>query len=81
MLAVFDRAKHDHEPPFPFHVYKLFLLCRLLGGEAKTTLETSGVEFFTETEVPLLSTSRVTRAQIRFCFDSLKNPGAPCRFD
>jgi ADP-ribose pyrophosphatase YjhB (NUDIX family) len=81
MLAVFDRAKHDHQPPFPFHVYKLFVLCRLVGGEATTALETSGVDFFSEDEIPLLSTSRVTHTQIRFCFDCLKNPGAPCRFD
>ncbi len=35
MLAIFDRAKHRHEPPFSFHVYKLFILCRLEGGEAR----------------------------------------------
>jgi ADP-ribose pyrophosphatase YjhB (NUDIX family) len=81
MLAVFDRAKHDHHPPFPFHVYKLFILCRMHGGEAATALETSGVEFFAEDDIPPLSTSRVTDAQIRFCFDCLNSPAAPCRFD
>ena len=42
MIAVFDRAKHGNVPPFPFHVYKLFILCRLLGGE-----------FVGENEIPL----------------------------
>jgi ADP-ribose pyrophosphatase YjhB (NUDIX family) len=81
MLAVFDRAKHDHEPPFPFHVYKFFILCRLEGGEARTSAETTGVEFFGEDEIPPLSVSRVTRGQIQFCFEAQKKPDAPCRFD
>ena len=81
MLAVFDRAKHANDPPFPFHVYKLFVLCRLVGGQATTTSETIGVAFFGENEIPPLSTSRVSRKQIEFCFESLKNPEAPCRFD
>jgi ADP-ribose pyrophosphatase YjhB (NUDIX family) len=81
MLAIFDRAKHGHEPPFPFHVYKLFILCRLEGGEARTTMETTGVEFFCENEIPPLSISRVTREQIQYCFEAKKNPAGPCRFD
>jgi ADP-ribose pyrophosphatase YjhB (NUDIX family) len=40
MLAIFDRAKHGHEPPFAFHVYKLFILCLLEGGEARPAMET-----------------------------------------
>jgi ADP-ribose pyrophosphatase YjhB (NUDIX family) len=81
MLAIFDRAKHPHEPPFPFHVYKLFILCGLEGGEARTTFETSGVAFFGENEIPPLSISRITLDQIHFCFESQKNPTAPSRFD
>jgi ADP-ribose pyrophosphatase YjhB (NUDIX family) len=81
MLAIFDRAKHPHEPPFPFHVYKLFILCGLEGGEARTTFETSGVAFFGENEIPPLSISRITLDQIHFCFESQKHPTAPSRFD
>jgi ADP-ribose pyrophosphatase YjhB (NUDIX family) len=81
MLALFDRAKHGNEPPFPFHVYKLFILCRLEGGEARTNMETIGVEFVGENEIPPLSLSRVTREQIQFCFDARSNPDGPCRFD
>jgi ADP-ribose pyrophosphatase YjhB (NUDIX family) len=81
MLAIFDRAKHGHEPPFPFHVYKLFILCRLEGGEAGTSMETTGVEFFGENEIPPLSTSRVTREQIQFCFAAQHDPNGSCRFD
>jgi ADP-ribose pyrophosphatase YjhB (NUDIX family) len=81
MLAIFDRAKHDHEPPFPFHVYKLFILCRLEGGEARTSMETTGVKFFGENEIPPLSTSRVTREQIQFCFAAQHDSNGSCRFD
>lgn len=81
MLAVFDRAKQNNDPPFPFHVYKLFILCQLVGGEAATTFETSGVNFFSEHEIPPLSVARTSRNQIQFCFDSIKNPAAPCWFD
>ena len=81
MLAIFDRAKHGHEPPFPFHVYKLFIACRLEGGEARTTMETTRVEFFGENEIPPLSTSRVTREQIQFCFEARQDSNGSCRFD
>ena len=81
MLAVFDRAKHGHEPPFPYHVYKLFILCRLEGGEARTAMETSGVEFFGEDEVPPLSLSRITPEQIQYCFEVQEKPDSTCRFD
>src|SRR5215204_2232960 len=46
LLALWDRDKHPH-PPMPFHVYKLFFLCELLGGNALTgSTETTGVGFF-----------------------------------
>jgi ADP-ribose pyrophosphatase YjhB (NUDIX family) len=81
LLAVFDRSRHAHEPPFPYHVYKLFIGCRLEGGQATTTLETSAVDFFADHEIPSLSISRVTPEQIRFCFEMQQRPNAPSRFD
>lgn len=81
LLAVFDRSRHAHEPPFPYHVYKLFIRCRLEGGQAAATTETSAVDFFGEHEVPSLSISRVTPEQIRFCFEMQEKPDAPSRFD
>jgi ADP-ribose pyrophosphatase YjhB (NUDIX family) len=81
MIAVFDRAKQGNPPPFPFHVYKLFIACRLLEGEATTSMETTAVEFVGEHEIPPLSLTRNTRAQIQFCFDARKNPDHPCQFD
>src|ERR1017187_2556224 len=32
VAAVYDRNRHGH-PPIPFHAYKLFFLCDLVGGD------------------------------------------------
>ncbi len=81
LLAVYDRSKHPHEPPFPFHVYKLFVGCRLTGGEAAGGIETNGVAFFAEVALPPLSVSRVTEGQIRRFFAHQRHPDWPTDFD
>ena len=81
MLAIFDRAKHGHEPPFPFHVYKLFILCRLGGRRSQDDHGNNRGRILRRKRDPPLSLSRVTREQIQFCFDARKNPDGPCRFD
>jgi ADP-ribose pyrophosphatase YjhB (NUDIX family) len=81
ILAVFDRGKHPHEPPFAFHVYKLFVLCTLLGGEETVSTETDAVGFFSEGNIPELSINRVTAGQIRRMFEHHRNPTLPTDFD
>jgi ADP-ribose pyrophosphatase YjhB (NUDIX family) len=81
ILAVFDRSKHPHEPPFAFHVYKLFLLCAVTGGAARASAETDSVEFFGEEEIPELSLTRVTPAQISRMFEHHRQPDLPTDFD
>ncbi len=81
ILAVFDRSLHPHEPPFAFHVYKMFILCVLTGGEATVSSETDSVGFFAESEIPGLSNTRVTLAQIHRMFEHHRNPGLPTDFD
>jgi len=81
LLAVYDREKHGHEPPFPYHVYKHFFHCRITGGEAVTSHETSGIDFFVVDELPELSVSRVKESQIRRFFEHLENPNMPTDFD
>ncbi|MBA3441753.1 MAG: NUDIX hydrolase [Pyrinomonadaceae bacterium] len=81
LLAVYDRSKQGHIPAFPFHVYKLFILCELMGGEAMTSFETSGVEFFAEGELPELSLSRVTPEQITRFFAHQRHPEWATDFD
>jgi ADP-ribose pyrophosphatase YjhB (NUDIX family) len=81
LLAVFDRARHPHEPPFPFHVYKIFLLCEITGGAAQQSSETSAVAFFGETELPELSLTRITPWQIRRMFEHARDESLPTDFD
>jgi ADP-ribose pyrophosphatase YjhB (NUDIX family) len=64
LLALWDRDKHPH-PPIPFHVYKLYFQCELLGGEPlAASTETEGVDFFSKNALPELSLGRVTSQQI-----------------
>lgn len=81
LLAVFDRAKHPHDPPFPFHIYKMFFQCEIEAGEARPSAETSSVEFFAPEALPLLSLSRITEEQIQFCFRAALNATVPTAFD
>ncbi len=81
LLAVFDRAKHPHDPPFPFHIYKMFFLCKIEGGEATPSPETSSVDFFGVEALPPLSLSRITEEQIQFCFRAGLNATVPTAFD
>jgi ADP-ribose pyrophosphatase YjhB (NUDIX family) len=69
LLAVWDREKRGHPPPYPYHIYKLFFRCEIIGGEARETLETSGVHFFGADELPELSEARVMKKQILRCFE------------
>jgi ADP-ribose pyrophosphatase YjhB (NUDIX family) len=81
VLAVWDRSKHCNIPPLPFHIYKLFILCELLGGDPATSHETDEVAFFAENELPELSLSRTTPVQIARLFEYLRCPGLPPDFD
>jgi ADP-ribose pyrophosphatase YjhB (NUDIX family) len=82
LAAVWDRARHPHEPPYAFHIWKLFFLCSIVGGEARSGLETSEVAFFAEDELPAdLSTSRVLHAQLRRMFEHMRQPKLPTEFD
>ena len=81
LLAVYDRSRHSHTPQYPFHIYKLFILCELVGGEATPSNETSDVNFFPENSLPELSISRITDAQIKRMFEHYRNPNLATDFD
>jgi ADP-ribose pyrophosphatase YjhB (NUDIX family) len=81
LLAVYDRSKHPHKPPAPFHIYKLFFLCEIMGGSPQTSHETMGVDFFAENEIPELSISRILPSQIARMFEHHRNPNLPADFD
>ncbi len=81
LLAVYDRSKHPHEPPFPFHVYKMFFLCEIVGGQAAESNETGEIGFFTREIIPPLSLTRVTPQQIDRMFEHCLHPDWQTEFD
>ena len=81
LLAVLDRAKHGHHPLHPYSVFKLFVHCKLKGGEARESLETDGVAFFGENKIPELSLARVTKSQISRMFEHYNHPEWPADLD
>lgn len=80
LLAILDKSKHNH-PPSAYHVYKIFILCRIVGGTAEAGVETSHVDFFDENELPALSEERNTYEQIRLMFEFHENPSREPIFD
>ncbi len=80
LAALYDRNLHGH-PPIPYHAYKLFFLCDIVGGESAISLETEAVDFFAEDALPPLSEARVTAKQIAHLFAHRAHPEWPTSFD
>jgi len=82
LAAVYDRARQWHTPPHPFHVYRLFFICDVVGGAPRAGLETSEVAFFGENEIPQdLSVARVLPHQIRRMFEHARDKDLLTDFD
>ncbi|MEK4628630.1 MAG: NUDIX hydrolase [Solibacillus sp.] len=80
ILAILDKNKHPH-PPDPYHFYKIFVLCEIIGGEATIGIETNDVQFFSEYNLPVLSSSRNTKSQLQTVFEFLHFPEKETLFD
>lgn len=81
LAAVYDQLKHPHVPTHPFHIYKMFFICTLTGGEAKTSVETSEIGFFGEDKLPELSRGRVLESQIQRMFAHQRDMSLPTEYD
>jgi ADP-ribose pyrophosphatase YjhB (NUDIX family) len=68
ILALFDKKCHDH-PDDLFYTYKIFIECEPENLEISTGMETLDVGFFTQENLPELSTPRNTAYQIHKMFD------------
>lgn len=80
LLALYDRNQHGH-PAYIFHLYKIFFLCELQGGQAADSVETAGAEFFAEDEHPPLSIARFTEEELHRMFVHHCQPDLPTDFD
>jgi ADP-ribose pyrophosphatase YjhB (NUDIX family) len=81
LAACWDRTRQGHGGSV-FSCCKLFFLCEPVGGAPATSLETSGVGWFAEGEIPAdLSFGRTLPHQIRRMFDHRRDPGLPTDFE
>ena len=80
LLAVYDRDKQGH-PPHPNYIYKLFFQCELIGGDARSSIETEDVGFFAEDNIPQLSLGRILPNQITKLFEHYRNRDLAPDFD
>lgn len=79
LMALEDRKRRH--PASVFEVYKVFFLCALVGGAAKTSMETTAVDWFPQDRLPDLSLGRVTAEQIHRWFRHWRQPNLPSEFD
>ncbi|MBL8268346.1 NUDIX hydrolase [Steroidobacter sp.] len=80
LAAVLDRNKHNH-PKFLYHVWKMFFICEITGGDFRTSYETTEVKFFPLAELPELSTGRVTAEQIQRAYKHHLDRSLATEFD
>lgn len=80
LLALYDGRLHEH-PPRPEHIYKLFFLCQITGGNLQTGLETQAVQYCSIHNLPPLAPDKVTTQQIHQCYEISKDPNRPAFFD
>lgn len=80
LLAIYDRDKHGH-PPLSHYVYKVFFQCELVSGSPSSSIETDGVAFFGEDEIPELSLTRILPAQVARLFEHYRHPDWATDFD
>lgn len=81
LLAVLDRELQGHQPPHPYHVYKMFFLCEIIGGEARQTMESSESGFFAPDDLPELSLGRVLPEQIQTLYQRVEAGNMETLFD
>jgi ADP-ribose pyrophosphatase YjhB (NUDIX family) len=82
LAAVLDRARYPHVPPRPFHVYKMFFICKIVGGAPRPSIETTEIGFFAEHSLPAdISLHRIVPHYLERMFAHYRTPGLPTEFD
>jgi ADP-ribose pyrophosphatase YjhB (NUDIX family) len=81
LAAAWDRTRQGHAPGI-FSCVKLFFICDITGGEARTSSETSEIGWFTEDALPTeLSYERTLPAQLHRMFAHARDASLPADFD
>tara|TARA_R110002020_G_scaffold111839_2_gene257829 strand:+ start:634 stop:1275 length:642 start_codon:yes stop_codon:yes gene_type:complete len=79
LLAVYDKKCYPH-PPQSHYVYKLIFLCKMLSGEVDPNFDIQGVQWFSISKLPELSTDRILKNQIEHLYE-LTQKDLPTFFD
>ncbi len=80
VIGVYDANRV--KPLVFYHAFKFVFLCKILGGEARTSNETSEVNFFSEDEIPINFTGkRTNNRHLIDAFAALKDPSINTVFD
>jgi 8-oxo-dGTP pyrophosphatase MutT (NUDIX family) len=80
LLALLDKARHEH-PPSVDYTYKVLVGCRFEGGEPATGHEVDDVGFFARDAAPTLDLHRTTPGQWTLAWAHHDDPGRATDFD
>ena len=80
LAAVYDYQRSGHPQHHMDSIYKMFFICKIIGGEPRASDETSEVAFFHRHELPPLSLGRATEAQIDRMFHHAEHPALATDF-
>ena len=73
VIAVQDWRKHN-KCNLPYGVVKIFVQCNVIGGNFQENIETTESKYFTKEELPEnLAVEKVTKEQIRMCFEAYES--------
>lgn len=72
LIALTDYRRH-RDTPRPYGICKAFSLCRRLGGEFRSNIETLASGFFAADELPPLALEKTNREEIEMCFAAAKD--------
>ena len=81
VIAVQDWRKHN-KCNLPYGVVKIFVQCNVIGGNFQENIETTESKYFTKEELPEnLAVEKVTKEQIRMCFEAYESDSWKTRLD
>ena len=80
LIALHDRNRHN-TPAFLNGVCKVFVLCKLVGGEFQANLETVDSGWFAQDSLPPLCEDKTTAGQVALCFRAAGDENWQPEFD
>lgn len=81
IISVQDRNKHN-KPVYVYGVCKIFVLCKVIGGEFIKNIETTEIRYFSLDEIPdNLAEEKTNKEQIEMCFRAYHDKNWQTQFD